>query len=73
MSVVLQLRRDYIKGLPEFKQAAKAKYPNKKVDQAIQNCKDTVWKRVKGIFAVNPHKPLYADVAEILEKAILSS
>lgn len=70
--VNLMLRQDYPDGYKSFIAAAQKKYPNVNLNEAIGSCKALCWKLTKQIFIADPSKPLYADIAEALERAILA-
>ncbi len=74
MSIII--RQDYSRGIPQFTDAMQKKYTHLTsvdVKNGIRGCSDPRWVRLKPVFLSNPHAILLADVAAVLEKAVLSS
>lgn len=70
-AVTLKLRQDYPNGLFGFFDAAEKAYGSHIYD-AVEKCNATQWKAVKEIFLKDPNKPLFAEIAATLERAILA-
>jgi hypothetical protein len=68
----LQLNYDHFGGFFGFLDAASREYGEERAYSGVESCQAKEWTVLREIFLNDPNKPLFADTAATLERAIRS-